>query len=256
MHHARHFNVGAKILLGENFRRDVLPFDRLPDDRVRLRVFRLRLARSVERIAVFAVPVEMHVEVTATDEIGIADLFCGLVRSMHDAVRDRQLLGRRGELVGRHRDQNAPRFGGGHAHLLAAFLKAGRTGSSALVHAGRGIAHEDFHAIERHVELFGHDLPDGDEQTLAHIHLAEEGRDRAVGIHRNVARELIRRERRFHARAHGRCVLGISEIKRHRRADRNDKCASGLEKAATREIRCFFHPGHGALLNPSSRRRV
>ena len=45
---------------------------------------------------------------------------------------------------------------------------------------------------ERHVELFGDDLADGDMQAVAHVHLAEIGRDGAVGVHRDVGGQLVR----------------------------------------------------------------
>ena len=51
--------------------------------------------------------------------------------------------------------------------------------------------------LERHVELFGDDLADGDEQAVAHVHLAEEGGDGAVGIDGDVGRELVGRQRRL-----------------------------------------------------------
>ena len=51
---------------------------------------------------------------------------------------------------------------------------------------------------ERRVEFFGNHLRDGDGDAVAHIHLAEIGGDRAVGIDGDVARELIRRQRGFY----------------------------------------------------------
>ena len=49
---------------------------------------------------------------------------------------DRELVGGNAELLRRHLDQHAARLGGGHAHLLATELDAGRAGCAALVHAG------------------------------------------------------------------------------------------------------------------------
>ncbi len=115
------------------------------------------------------------------------------------AVDDDELIGRRAELVGGHLEQHAARFGRGHAHLLAAELDAGRARGAALVHARRGVAHVDLDGLERHVELLGHHLADSDEQAVAHVHLAEEGRHGAVGVDGDVGRELLRRQRRLAA---------------------------------------------------------
>ena len=41
------------------------------------------------------------------------------------------------------------------------------------------------------VELFGHDLGDRDVDALAHVHLAEEGGDAAVGQHGDPGVELV-----------------------------------------------------------------
>ena len=186
VHHAGHFDVDDEIFLAEDFRRDVVALDRLADDLVILRVLRLGLARRVQRIAVFAVPVELHIEIAAADQFGVAYLLCCVAYGVDDAVGHRQLIRRQAEFFCRQLDQHAPRFGCGHAHLLAAVLDAGRAGGAALVHARFGVAHEHADALERHVELFRHDLADRGIETLRHVGLAEEGGDRAVGIHRDV----------------------------------------------------------------------
>ena len=64
----------TKSACGKDLRRDVVARNRLADDLVGLRIFRLRLAGRVERIAVFAVPVEMDVEELPADQLGVADL--------------------------------------------------------------------------------------------------------------------------------------------------------------------------------------
>ena len=138
------------------------------------------------------------------------------------------------KLLRRHVDQHAPRFGRGHPQLLAAELDAGRAGGAALVHAVGGIAHVDLDRLERHVELFGDDLADGDEQAVAHVHLAEVGVDGAVGIHGDVGRELVRRQRRL-----GALGAGLADrqqgIEAHRHADRDDERTAGLEQSAAGE---------------------
>ena len=71
MHHLRPFDVGAEIRLRIDLGRDVLARDWLTDDPVLLPVLRLCLARSIERVIEFLVPVELDVEVTPADELGV-----------------------------------------------------------------------------------------------------------------------------------------------------------------------------------------
>src|ERR1700684_627801 len=69
MDHAGHCHVGAEILLRKNFRSNVFALDRLAADLVILGLLRLRLAGRGERFAVFAVPVEVDVEIAPADEL-------------------------------------------------------------------------------------------------------------------------------------------------------------------------------------------
>ena len=172
-----------------------------------------------------------------------------LKAALHDAVDDDELIGRRAELGGRHLDQHAARFGRGHAHLLAAELDAGRAGGAALVHAGGGVAHVDLDGLERHVELLRHDLADGDEQPVAHVHLAEEGRDGAVGVDGDVGGELVGRQRRLRA-LRERIVDAEQHVEADRRADRNDERAGAHQHRAAGQRRGLFHLGHDALPQP------
>jgi len=186
MHHARHLDVGAEVFLRVDLGGDVLAVDRLADDLVVLRVLRLRLAGGIERVAPLLVPLELDVEVAPADQLGIGRLLRRIALGVHDAVGDGERIGRQGELRRGHLDEHAARFGRGHAHLLAAELDAGGAGGAALVHAGGGVAHDHGDGLERHVEFLRHHLPDGDEQALAHVHLAEEGGDGAIGIDRDI----------------------------------------------------------------------
>ncbi len=215
VHHPRNFNVGDKVRLREHFGRDVVARNRLPDDRVILGIFRLRLARSIKRIAVFAVPVEMNVEELTADEFGVADLLRRIGRATDNAVGHRQLIGGEAELNCRHLNEDAPRLGRSHAHLPAALLDASRTGRAALIDAGRGIADENLDGPERNVEFLSHHLPDRDGESLAHIHFAEIGRRGAVGIDGKIGGKLIRGERRLGGDR--RCVVSrLDRIERKR----------------------------------------
>jgi len=103
------------------------------------------------------------------------------------------------------------------------------------VHAAGGVGQIELDGLERHVELFGDHLADGDGDAVAHVHLAEEGGDGAVGIDGNVGRELVGRQRWFDS---GLC-MGLADgedgVEADRHADRDDERAAGLEKGAARE---------------------
>src|SRR5439155_27159955 len=135
-------HVGAEVLLGVDGRRDILARDRLADGVILLRVLRLGFAWGIERVAVFLVPVELDVEVAPTDQLLVGDLLLRVGLGVDDAPAHRELVRRQVKLLCRHLDQDAPRFGGGDAHLLAAQLDAGRAGGAALVHRGGGYAHD------------------------------------------------------------------------------------------------------------------
>jgi hypothetical protein len=106
-----------------------------------------------------------------------------------------------------------------------------------------------------HVELFRHDLADGDEQAVAHVHLAEIGRDRAVGVDGDVRGKLVGRERRLGGyRGTGalrmRGVDAEVRVEVQRRAQRDDERAATQQHRAAGERGSFFLLGHGALPQP------
>ena len=173
MHHAGDFDVHGEVGLRKYLAGDIVALNRLADDGVVLRGLRLGFARRIERVAVFAVPVELHIEELAADQVGVACLFARIAGGADDAVLHRQLARGNAELFRRHLDQHAARFGGGHAHLLAALLHAGGAGGAALIDARVGVAHEDLDARVGNVEFLRDDLSEGDRKPLAHVHLAE-----------------------------------------------------------------------------------
>ena len=255
MQHARNLDVGDERLLAEHLRRNVGALDRLADDLVVLRVLRLGLAGRIEVVADLLVPVELDVEVAPADQFGVGRLLRRIGLGMHDAVGDDERIGGKAELLRRHLDQHAARLRRRGAHLHAAALDAGRARGTALVHAGAGVGHEHGDGLERHVELFRHHLGDGDIEALAHVHLAEEGGHRAVGIDRDVGGELIGHERRLGALRKGRSHAE-HRIERDRRADRDHERATRLEHRAAGEVGGLVHLVMTASLNPSSWRRA
>ena len=224
--------------------------DRLADDLVVLRILRLGLAGRIERVAPLLVPVELDVEVAPADQLGIGRLLRRIALGVHDAVGDGERVGRQAELRRRHLDEDAARFGRGHAHLLAAELDTGGAGGAALVHAGGGVSHDHGDGLERHVEFLRHHLPDGDEQALAHVHLPEEGGDGAVGIDRDIGGELVGHQRRSCRALRERLSDVEHGVEPDRHADRYDQRAAGLEHCTAGELRGFFLSGHGRLPQP------
>ena len=249
MDHARNFHVGDERLLAEHLRSDIGAFDRLADDLVVLRVLRLGLAGGVKRVADLLVPFKLDVEVAAADQLGVARLLRRVARRMHYAVDDGELVGWQSKLLRRHFHQHAARFRRGDAHLPAAGLDAGRAGRAALVHAGAGVGHEHGDGLERHVELFRHDLADRDVETLAHVHLAEERGYRAVAADRDVGRKLFGHERRFGSLRESR-VHAEHGIERDRRADRDHEGAAAGEHRTAGEGLRLLMLGHDRLPQP------
>ena len=96
---------------------------------------RLGVADRLQRIAPLLVPLELVVEVSAADQLLVGGLLGGIGLGGDHAVVDDEIGRRHAELGRCHLEQHAPRFGGGHAHLDAAELQAGRAGRAALVHA-------------------------------------------------------------------------------------------------------------------------
>jgi hypothetical protein len=87
-----------------------------------------------------------------------------------------------------------------------------------LVHAARCIADDNLDGLEWHVEFFGDHLRHGDLEPLPEIGLAGKNRNRAVGVHRDIGRQLVGRERRLGADK-PRLLGRARHAKRHRRAD-------------------------------------
>ena len=249
MHHARNLHVGDERLLAEHLGCDVGAFDRLADDLVVLRVLRLGLAGGVERIADLLVPFELDVEIAPADQLGVARLLGRVAFGVHDAVGDGELVGGKAKLLRRHLHEHPARLGRRGAHLHTAALDAGRAGGAALVHAGAGVGHVHLHPLERHVELFGHHLADRDVESLAHVHLAEEGGDRAVAVDGDVGGELVRHQRRAGALREGR-VDREHGVEADRHADRHDHGAGALEHRAAGERGEPVHLRHDRLPQP------
>ncbi len=117
----------------------------------------------------------------AADQLGVAHFLRRIGDRAYYPVVDAQPGGRHAEFFGGLPDEQAPRFGGRAAQRPRARLDAGAAGGAALVAGERRVAHDDIDLGDIHVELVGDDLRDRDVERLAHVHLAEEGGDAAVG---------------------------------------------------------------------------
>src|SRR5207249_1069092 len=138
---AVHLDVGdvlqrAVDLAGDDFLRN-----RSPDDLVLGRLLRRGLALGQQRVAVALVPLELVMEVLATDELAVRRRALALADHGDDALLHRELLGRRAELLDRALEQQAPGLGRGVAEGQRAVLNAGRAGGAALVAREGGVAH-------------------------------------------------------------------------------------------------------------------
>jgi len=160
------------VLPRKDFRRDVLPFDRLADELVVLRVFRLCLAGRVKRIADLAVPSECDVKIAAADQFGVADASRHFGIAVNHAAIDRQLFAGDAKFFARKFDKDAARFSRRGAQLLAAFCNARRARGAALIDAAPGIASGNLDGVERHVEFLGNHLRERDLEALPEIGLA------------------------------------------------------------------------------------
>ena len=158
MHHAGHPDVADIDGAGKDLVGDVAARERLADDLQLVGRFRLGLAVGGKRVADLAVPVELGAEIAAADELAIADALRRIVLGRDDAVADGELVRRHVELLRRHLDEEAPRLGGGVAHLRAAELEAGAAAGAALIDGARGVAHHHRDPLERQVELVGDEL--------------------------------------------------------------------------------------------------
>ncbi len=125
--------------------------------------------------------VELERKALAADQLPIADL---LVAGHGDAVGDLDLLRLYVEPFGGFRHQRLPRGRRGVAQLQAAGLDAEAAPGLALVRRERGVAFDDLHRTERHVQLVGGDLHQRGAHAGAEIDLAGIDRHDALGIDR------------------------------------------------------------------------
>ncbi len=197
--HLRQRNIGHVLVGAVNLAREVAAREGFPDDAVFGRRLNLRLDLDVHGVAGLLVPLDLAVEIAAADQLGVADFFRRVGDRAHHAVVDAQLLDRKPELLRGGFHEQLARFGRRAAQGPRARLDAGAAGGSALVAGERRVAHHDVDLVDVHIELVGHDLRDRDIERLAHVHLAEEGGDAAVGQNRDPGIELGGNKRRLDA---------------------------------------------------------
>ncbi len=162
--------------------RDVGPRQRLADDGVRGGIAQLRLR------------VHLDAEVLAGNQFGVANAGAAGFRT-HLAV-DR-IEFRRGLARARRceRDQRLARRRRRLPNLHAAAHDAAAAGGRALVGRQRGVAFDQYDALDADAEFFGGHLRNRDAQSLAEIDLARIDRHRPVGVDRDEAVDVAGVER-------------------------------------------------------------
>ena len=212
MQHAAHPQIVDVGEAPRHLGRDIDAPDRLADDRVVLRVLELR------RLGV----VELDLEHLAADQLAIAD---AAIAGADDAVGHAQLFRLGVEALRRLLDQRRARGRRRVADLHAAGLDGEAAPGRALVGRERGIALDDAHGVERHVELLGGHLRERGAHAGAEIDLAGIDRDAAARVDGEERVDLGDRQRPLRRRLLGERCRGAE-----READ--DQRAAALEQIA------------------------
>ena len=219
VHHAGQRQVVHVEMEARDLGRDVGPPQRLADEAEVLGRFHQRLG------------IELHVEPLIADEVAVGDRRAAVLRA-HDAVGHVEIGGRLAQLLRGLRDQRLARGGGGLAELRAAARDAVAARRRALVGRERGIALDHRDALGRDVELLGDDLAHGDAAAGADVHLADEDRQRAVGVHGQIGIDEVGRDRLAEEPVGARHALGA---RAHGQPERDHERAAGGEEGAARE---------------------
>jgi hypothetical protein len=246
--HAGQPHVRRHLQGAEHFPRQIAARRRSADDLEGLRIFELGLPSHCKAEPELAVPLYRGIEITTADQVRIGDAPLCIGRVMNHAVVDRQPLGRNAEGLGGHADHQAARFRRHLTQIHAGPRNAGRGAGAAHVDRAPGVAHDEVHALQRHVEFLGHHLGDGGAQPLSAVDLAVVGGDGAVLFDRNIGIEPIGLERWPGLARHRRRPIGGGE-RDHEGAGRGDEGAaaefaghgsppSGLRRALDRADRC------------------
>ena len=238
MQHARHLVIDQVDVLRAHFRRDVEARHGLPDELVVRRALRQGLAGKLD------------LEPLPADEIRIRNRPLRRALDANHALDDLEALEGRTQMLRTHRDQRLPGFGGSTAKRRDALNDAVARARASLVGCGRGVAHPQLHAIERHVELLGDDLAKRRADAHARLDLAHGCRHAPIGIHRKPRVEAIGSDLRRPRTRAGRG--GARGAARHRRRERDDERPGALQELASRENAAIH--AHGGLrhLRPSS----
>ena len=182
MQHARHTYVANVAIGAIKFPGHIVARDRLANHLVLGNGLELGLHLDVEWVANALVPLDLAVEVFATDQIGIADRFARVCDMRHHAVVNPQLVCGHAQFCGGQFHQNTTGFCRCAAQGLGTRLNAQGAGGTALVHRTGRISHHDLDLVVSHIQLFGDDLANGHIQTLAQVHLAVISGHFAIGL--------------------------------------------------------------------------
>ncbi len=223
--HAGHGEIRDVSIGALDLRRDVEARDRLAGHRV--------LARILERRRLG----DLDVEGLAADELAVGDALRLVGGDIDDAIAHAQRRCRNAEARGGERKQRGAPFRRGALQRRAAVHDAVGAAGAALVHGGGGIAHDERHALDGHVELLRDHLRERGRDAHARFDLADRRGDAAVRGHAQPRIEGRRIDRRWPHGAGGRkrrrgARARIHRASRHR--ERHHERAAGLEEIAPR----------------------
>ncbi len=167
MQHAGHPHVMHVDEFAGRLGRDIAPGHRNPDDAV----IRGRLDGGL--------PIDAEPVALTRQEFAIAQMAVAIVDA-DGAVRHGQILGRCVQRLCRPRDQEAARGRGSQAEGDGGDLDRLARDGRALVRHAPGMAEHHRHLVERDVEFFRDDLPQGRADAGAKVDMAVEGGDGPV----------------------------------------------------------------------------
>jgi hypothetical protein len=186
VNHAGRSHVDRPLQRAVDFRRDVVPLRRAPDDLEFL--YRLHLGDAGGRVDVLAG--ERHVELLSADQLPVRDVLRRVGLHRDDARADGERARGYSEPRRCHVEEDAPSLGRDAPHRPAVGLDGVRAAGPALIDRHVGAAHDARRLVVLHVELVGHQLTEGRPGSLSAVGLADEERRGVVLMDRDPRVEL------------------------------------------------------------------
>ncbi len=166
---AGHDDVARELRLAGHLVGAVTPPDRLADDRVGGDRLERRLS------------LRLALDPLAGGQLAVGHRALRVVRVADQARLHPEPIHRHLHALGRHLQEHRPRVGGCLPHDRAELANAERPERAHVPRAQVRVAHDDVHRRQRHVELLGEQHRERGDDTLAHLDLADQAGDLAVG---------------------------------------------------------------------------